>query len=104
MKGETEDIPEPGILSFNIGLEGVLFDDLPYTRVLKLSNKSNKDQKFRIQTSHAEYFSIIPSYGSVPPRSYSEVTVTFKPVPHTYPMKVEGFFRVRTPHGFPLER
>eukprot|EP01135_Chromosphaera_perkinsii_P004122 Nk52_evm29s270 gene=Nk52_evmTU29s270 len=104
LKGEIESIPEPGVLSFNLGLSGVIFDDLPYTRMLKLSNKSNKQQKFRIQTSHPEFFSIIPSYGFVEARSYKDISVTFKPVPHTYPMKVDGFFRVRTPHGFPLER
>ncbi|KAJ3108170.1 hypothetical protein HDU97_002082 [Phlyctochytrium planicorne] len=94
-------------LTFNISPPTLLFNRYPFRKEIYLQNKtSNIELHFNLQTSPAEFFFAEPSFGNLLAGESVLVTIDFRPQPHSFRKspEVQGFLRVRTREGLPLER
>ncbi|KAJ3119950.1 hypothetical protein HK098_004999, partial [Nowakowskiella sp. JEL0407] len=101
------DIPDPGLLSFNSPSPIIQFTKSPFSRDLFLQNRSaSQNVSFYIQTFPDEYFETRPSFGTISKGDSTLITVTFKPCPYANKRnsEINGFLRVRSADGVPLER
>ncbi|KAI8846453.1 hypothetical protein BC829DRAFT_419195 [Chytridium lagenaria] len=94
-------------LTFNLTPPALLFNRYPFRKEMYLQNKStSSDLQFTIQTYPAHYFSASPSHGRLLCGESIIVSVAFLPNPHMTRKnpEIQGFLRVRTCEGLPLER
>ena len=97
-------VPEAGILTFNMG-RPLVFLRAPFEEIMYIQNKSHSANiKFSLQVYPTASFNISPSYGLLKAGESMAVKVKFRQNPQMIAQEVNGFVRIRSEFGFPLER
>lgn len=95
------------IISCNQGKAPVIFSRPPFSRDLYLYNKLvTQDAPFQIKVEPSQIFTVSPSFGVIPKGESVKITVKFRPNPTliTFKGEINGYLRLKTVDGFPLER
>jgi hypothetical protein len=103
-KAKLENIPD---ISFNVSPPIIVFNRFPFSKDLFLHNKSTVNSaQFYIQASPPNFFTASPAFGLLKKGEATHIVVKFNPSPlvSRKTSEVNGFLRVRSGAGFPLER
>lgn len=105
-KPEPININEIYVLEIEMGNKTIIFDKFPFVKKFYLKNKSFNKVNFQFQVYPFESFIVEPSYGELLSKRRVQITVKYLNINNTFNSSgnVNGFLRLRTTRGYPIER